>query len=98
MKHRPVLQPERVTHETRRADGDELAWSLTLATDGSHEPTVRVEHRDGRLPAPPHVDPARRVHHQAGGPSEGEPLGDIESVAQPEDLARLQRFGIGDQL
>ena len=98
MKQRPVLQPECVTHETRSADEDELAWSLALATDGSHEATVGVEHRNGRLLAPSHVDSARRIHHQARGSREGEPLGNIESVAEPENLARFHRFGVRDQL
>ena len=98
VEHRPVLQPQRVSHKTHGADGDELARSLSLATDGPHEAAVRVEYGDGRVLAPSHIDTTCRIHHQVWSANEGEPLGNIESVTEPEDLAGLHRFGVGDQL
>ena len=75
-----------------------LAWSLAFATDGPDKSTIRVEHGDGRVLAPAYVDSSHRIQHQTRSANEGEPLGYIESITEAENLARLHRLGIGDQL
>jgi len=75
-------------HEAEVPDVGKLAGSLALAADVSHETALGIEHGDMRI-VTPQVESASGIEPEQGCPREGEPFGDIEGVAEAENLARL---------